>query len=867
MAVSVDSKVAFPLKWKIIGTNVTLLLLTIFLLVGFASNLFNEDKTATIYETTLESSLALAERFNVFFKNNHSTFELLRSFSENAEAGVAQEKLFKNVFAKNEHTVGFASWRHSGKKNKQLQVYLENDLYLATHKIAPKAILKQFEAENLPMKEKVKVSYLNSGESSPLWQISFRNKDHSFMALFSMEQPLKDLSASSQYLNFIAIGNKVLTTQARDNGELENIISQKLSSFSKESAQVTNLSLVGGNYLAGLAPAQNDALAISLINDSIIFQASRFLREQSLYFSLFIFAMTVFMGVLISRRMTSDLSKLHDASLAFSRGDFNKGLEVKSRDEIGSLATTFKKMGQDILRYIEEMKDKARLENEMEVARLVQESFIPQKEMSFHHIKLSSFYKPTSECSGDWWGSFKCGEELVIVVADATGHGVPAALLTATASGCLHQLEYDVEKGRRTNLKASEILEVFNYAIHKMGGKVHMTAFAIVIDSQTGEATYSNASHNPPLLIKAGLNDNRGDLEKDALMPLMGAQGARLGQEAQSRYEDVSLSLDKGDFLFLYSDGLVEQENPEGKQWGNRRFYKEILGHLNQHKSTDSLTGLSRHLLEELKSFSGTSQWDDDITLLSVGFFEGELSQTSSSRYQFIVEDKAFICSEDNDAIYSEYLSQFPFSMVARDKTELEKLQTIKKNLAENELGMALISETILKEIVLSISSTSEVEDQIDQALEQFDYSGYFDTPKNPFALLVRELSSNALYHQNEATSNEDRTGEFKTDKDSTIELVLTQTNDGLGVRVTDNSGRLHYDEFRRALMRAFKEKSPENKQGGAGLGLYMVFQNSNQVFIDVTKGKRTQVLAVIEKERRYKNFRSKTTQMIFNER
>lgn len=864
--------VSLPLKWKIIGTNTFLLLVTIVLLVQFASSLFNEDKAATIYETTLEDSLSLAERFQVYGAENQRTFDLILKLASDRSL---KADFLKTVFSKNPSIVAVAHWdSFKSKSNKRLNFFLENDLFVGNNTLKKSIFLEVM--ENLEGNQKAGQRIISAVDlnkipglenfSAPLLQIFWQEGESKMQALFHLEKPLKELSRKSSYDHYIWWQGQLLHTVQSGAKSYERNLRSLLNNHASSTAQVKELEVSKkDSYLVAISPIATGAFALSVIEEDVIFKASSFLRKQSFYFGLFILALTIFVGVLMSRGLTTNLARLHEASLAFAQGDFQQDLPVKSRDEIGNLASTFKKMGQDILRYVEEMKDKARMEKEMEVAKLVQESFIPQEELSFHQLKLSSYYRPTSECSGDWWGSFSFGETLVLVVADATGHGVPAALMTATASGCLHQLEYELLKGLRNSLTASEVLKVMNFSLARMGGKIHMTAFSMVVDTKTGKATYANASHNPPLFLPKGLQGSAAHpFSKDQLVPLMEAQGARLGEKIDADYQDKAFQLEEGDYLFIYSDGLVEQVDDEGKAWGQRRFMKELLGYLNEGHSHQALTGLPRFLLEKLQEFSNRQNWDDDITLLSIGYFDGELSKVETSRYQFLEEDKILISSLDNDKIYGELFDQFDFRGVW---TTSETWQEFRAKVQGDLISHALVeygNEIHAQEFL--VSQTEQIEKDIIPFIESLNDDGYFSSPKGPFSLMARELVSNALYHQQEDTSEKSRTGGLILPKDKAISVILFQREEGLGLVVKDQSGRLTYEGLRSALKRAYVEKSPLEKEGGAGLGLYMVFENANKVFFDVTLGESTTILALIEKEKRYKKYKSKTTQFYFRE-
>lgn len=849
------TRVLIPLKLKIITTNVVLLLLTIVLLVQFASNLFNEDKSATIYEATLNTSLGYAERVKNYIEQNNSTVELLEEFAEKKNLNASS---LKNIFSKNPHFISFSLWPKKLSKKSSFKVYLENDLYLRQHSLKGKSFL------TLDKKELMKLPsgytlIKNDGKRAEL-VFKKRTSNGVLLARMSLESLLKELNQESQFQSFLVFGKQVFSTKLNSENELR----EKLESFVHKGLEGDNKGQVikWENYLLSVKKINNQLSTISLIEESSIFRASAFLRKQSLFFGLLIFSLTVIFGVLISKGMTSGLSRLHEASLSYAQGKFENDFEVHSKDEIGSLAVTFKKMGKEILRYIEEMKDKARLEKEIEVARLVQESFIPQENRTHHNLKLTSIIQSASECGGDWWGLLELEDTWVLVVADATGHGVPAALLTATAGGCLHNIEYSLKKEAHKEILPSEILKELNFSIARMGGKINMTAFAMVIDSKTGVGKYSNASHNPPLFIKEGLKEK--EFSKSDLQPLMGETGSRLGESLDSVYQDSTISFHQGDFLFMFSDGLVEQENAEGKQWGNRKFYKELVNQLNLNKGTEQLHGLSQGIINEVKKYSEDRPWDDDVTLITLGFTSENFSENSISE-NLISPDTLLSQGIDNDKVYSELLQKHNLKFIFQKEEDLPlKRSILDEGLSLNSVDLEY--QTIEK---LEFLSNENLESRLQEGIGKLNFDGFFDSPREPFSIISRELVSNALYHQAEDTSRLDRTAHLTLNSEKGVTVHLGQGEKGLAVFVNDQSGRLTYENFQQALTRAYREKSPskDSRSGGAGLGLLMIFENANRVFIDVEPNKGTKILAIIEKEKRYKKYKAKNTDFIFIER
>jgi sigma-B regulation protein RsbU (phosphoserine phosphatase) len=233
-------------------------------------------------------------------------------------------------------------------------------------------------------------------------------------------------------------------------------------------------------------------------------------------------------------------------------------------------------------------------------------------------LTVTGFNKPATECGGDWWGTFQVGSDIQYVfIADAMGHGVPAALVTTMAYACCGTLVSMVkEQGDIKELASpAAILTKFNDVLYQaVKGRISITFFALMIDHNKGIIRFANGGHNPPLLIPLNADDDRltAKSKKNTTMTLR-AEGNILGVGPSEKFTERELELRPGDKIFLYTDGLIEGKDPQGSAWGQRTL---------SHK----LTALADKRAEELgttlindayRFFDGVPQ-DDDITVVVV---------------------------------------------------------------------------------------------------------------------------------------------------------------------------------------------------------------------------------------------------------
>lgn len=349
-------------------------------------------------------------------------------------------------------------------------------------------------------------------------------------------------------------------------------------------------------------------VAVSEIPRERAFLASRRLIEKSALFAVLILAVAFVISLIFSRRLTAALNRLYLATDRVAKGDFNVEVSVTSQDEVGALSRSFNHMTKEITRLLAETADKARMERELETAQLVQDNFFPKGDLSVHGYEVSSYFSPASECGGDWWGSLTLGRKLVLLIGDATGHGVPAALITAAAHSCAMTLERMSHRVKDLELSPAFILDMLNASIFHAGqGRVKMTFFVVVLDTDTGGLEYANASHEQPFIGRIG-RDNEVTMDSLSTKP-----DACLGESLTTRFTEHRGDLCIGDALVLYTDGLSESRNLVGDDYGDRRLTR-ILKTLGGRSASE----VKELIVADVQAFVGNPHQTDDITVVVV---------------------------------------------------------------------------------------------------------------------------------------------------------------------------------------------------------------------------------------------------------
>jgi serine phosphatase RsbU (regulator of sigma subunit) len=322
-------------------------------------------------------------------------------------------------------------------------------------------------------------------------------------------------------------------------------------------------------------------------------------------FVLFGSALAVFQGM----RISLPLTRLSASADRIARGDLGARAEVSSGDEVGRLGESFNYMANQLVILLEETREKAVLEKELETARVVQEALVPASDVfELGSIKVCGYFVPSSQVGGDWWTVNALPDgKLLIAIGDVTGHGTPAAMITAAAKAACDTARHLT--GAR--LTVSTLLEAMNVAVFESGRRRFvMTCFAAILDPLARTITYSNAGHNFPYLYRAHGPADPNASDGNELQVLM-SRGNPLGDDRTSAYAEKVQPLEAGDVLVWYTDGVVECESEGGEEFGEKRFRQAIraAAGLDPQSMRDELVRVTR-------AFYGAQPCKDDITMV-----------------------------------------------------------------------------------------------------------------------------------------------------------------------------------------------------------------------------------------------------------
>ncbi len=245
----------------------------------------------------------------------------------------------------------------------------------------------------------------------------------------------------------------------------------------------------------------------------------------------------------------------------------------------------------------EQLIEKKRLEGQLEVARQVQLQLLPAKDPQLDGYDISAYNFPTEEVSGDYYDWVKIYDDQIgLVIADVSGKGVPAALLMAFLRASLRAATHI---GYSPHISMAKV----NYLLwESIERNQFVTAFYGILDVTNKTLTYTNAGHNPPLL-----------LDKDGNSKFIERGSLPLGMFKDTRYHEYYLTTESGEVLVLYTDGATEAQSPQGEEFGRDRLAEAVKAN-RQLGARDLIAAVQQEVVE----WTGGVGAGDDVTFFVI---------------------------------------------------------------------------------------------------------------------------------------------------------------------------------------------------------------------------------------------------------
>ena len=334
----------------------------------------------------------------------------------------------------------------------------------------------------------------------------------------------------------------------------------------------------------------------------------------------------LYIGVRLSRSMTSSVAELYRATEHVNRGDLSHRIQISGHDQMAALEGSFNSMTGSLAKLIDEQKEKQRLENELSIAYEVQELLFPGEVTSLPSLEVHGVCVPARTVSGDYYDFIPLGtDRMVLAVGDISGKGISAALLMATVHAFVRAyslepemvlipaaLQYEAESqgdsrmyyrgdgGSESQLAPAMLMTTLNYQLYRSTPAAkYATMFLGCYDPNARVLRYCNAGHLPPIIVRA----------TGEAFPL-DINGTVVGLFDGVTYEESTVVMQPGDIFVAYSDGVTEPENEFG-EFGEDRLVALVKEHRRK-----PLPRIAEIVTGAVADWIGAAEQPDDVTIV-----------------------------------------------------------------------------------------------------------------------------------------------------------------------------------------------------------------------------------------------------------
>jgi sigma-B regulation protein RsbU (phosphoserine phosphatase) len=339
--------------------------------------------------------------------------------------------------------------------------------------------------------------------------------------------------------------------------------------------------------------------------------------------------LALFSAAWMTRAVTGTVHKLYRATESVKRGDFSHRIRTRSRDQLGELALAFNDMSANIETLLAERVGHERLKREVEIAHEVQAQLFPRSTPALRTANLAGECRAALGVAGDYYDFVEVAPGLVtLALGDVSGKGLSASLVMSNLQATLRaQVSIIAERLSVANQVAVPaagdgaqpfelpcgVTETDNGClVSRMAERINeqlcrstdadrfATLFLALYDDRARTLRYTNAGHNPPLLVRA-----------DGTVERLWTGGTVLGAFDGVAFEEGQAVLNDGDLLVVYSDGITEARDSGGEEFGEERLLELLTGH-----RTETAENLRSNILEFAERWAGQAERGDDQTVV-----------------------------------------------------------------------------------------------------------------------------------------------------------------------------------------------------------------------------------------------------------
>ena len=328
-------------------------------------------------------------------------------------------------------------------------------------------------------------------------------------------------------------------------------------------------------------------------------------RNRLVMFLAAIALLAIVIGICVSYFMANSVTKpintLVEDVIHIAQGEYEHRTRMKTQDEVGVLARTIDRMAEGLLEAREIAKERGKQQHELSIAEEVVIHLLPDSLPKIYGYDVYAFYNPSKEVGGDYYDFFEIDPNHVgMIVADVSGKGIPGAMVMTMARSVIRYEAMGTLSPRETFMRANR------HIARDIKRGMFVTAFYVVLNTQTAEMTVASAGHNPLLLWRA----STGKIEQ--INPNGIALGFDKGPIFDRTIKEDKVQLYSGDRVVLYTDGVVEAMSPDNEEYTDERFIELIESYPDA--NSNQLTNI---IVQDVMDHQGGGEQSDDITIVT----------------------------------------------------------------------------------------------------------------------------------------------------------------------------------------------------------------------------------------------------------
>ena len=318
---------------------------------------------------------------------------------------------------------------------------------------------------------------------------------------------------------------------------------------------------------------------------------------------LIVQSVALFFGAGLGRQITAAIHELFVGTERVQQGDFTHRIRIDSKDQLGDLSESFNLMIASIEHLLHVQREKQRLDDELRIARDIQQSLLPEAPPVFAGLTVADLCVPAREVGGDYYDFFELGpRQLGVLVADVSGKGTSAALYMAELKGLMLALSHLERSPKALLTRVNRLL-----ADH-LDNRSFITMTYAVIDLEARTLTHARGGHTPLIVASAA--------GVEVIVPEGMVLGLRLPGAApkfESLLEEHTRPINPGDVIVLYTDGITEAMDVAGELFTDAALSRVVAAH-----HTLDAVGIRERVLREVKAFVGEAEPHDDMTMVVI---------------------------------------------------------------------------------------------------------------------------------------------------------------------------------------------------------------------------------------------------------